>query len=240
MNQLTKERFEVTAKIVAILGGIISAIALVVTLQSSTEQRASELRWKQANLAMELVDSMLSDSQAFDALRMIDWSGRTYLISIDEEAVIGTEEVRNSLDVQNNNNLSPSGVFVRESFDRLFYHMGRMERSVRTELIKFDDVRSPLGYYAQILCNEYKAVLTPYMTQLRVDDAQKLLNRFQVDECASMGGAIPIIAAPVNNERAGQNPRTGEEIQSHSRKITTFKPAKAFRDAVNAEAEDED
>jgi len=201
MDQLTKDRFEATAKVVAILGGIISAIALVVTLRSSTEQRASELRWKQANLAMELVDTMLSDPQAFNAFRMIDWYGRTYQISIDKEAVIGIEEVRYSLDVQNNFNLSPSDVFVRESFDRLFYHMGRMERSVRTELIKFDDVRSPLGYYAKILCNEYKAVLTPYMTQLRVDDAQQLLNRFQISECESRGEGAPMIEAlPVRNK----------------------------------------
>lgn len=196
MDQLTKDRFEATAKVVAILGGIISAIALIVTLRSSTDQRASELRWKQANLAMELVDTMLSDSQAFNALRMIDWYGRTYQISIDKEAVIGIEEVRYSLDVQNNLNLSPSDVFVRESFDRLFYHMGRMERSVRTELIKFDDVRSPLGYYAKILCNEYNAVLTPYMTQLRVDDAQQLLNRFQISECGSRAEGAPMIEAP--------------------------------------------
>ena len=290
MNQLTKERFEVTAKVVAILGGIISAIALVVTLQSSTEQRASELRWKQANLAMELVDTMLSDSQAFDALRMIDWYDRTYQISVDEEAVISSEDVRYSLDVQNNDNLSPSGVFVRESFDRLFYHMGRMERSVRTELIKFDDVRSPLGYYAQILCNEYKAVLTPYTTQLRVDDAQKLLDRFLIDECISTSKAHTIIAAPANNEslidviseeteidlevvqntmevflenikqrlangeavnlpgfgtfsvkeraaRSGRNPKTGESIQIPKRNVPGFKPGKSLRDFLSTGSE---
>ena len=290
MNQLTKERFEVTAKVVAILGGIISAIALVVTLQSSTEQRASELRWKQANLAMELVDTMLSDSQAFDALRMIDWYERTYQISTDEEAVISSEDVRSALDVKNNDNLSQSGVFVRESFDRLLYHMGRMERSVRTELIKFDDVRSPLGYYAQILCNEYKTVLTPYMTQLRVSDAQKLLSRFLIDECISTSKANIIIAAPANHKslidviseetgmdletvqytmevflenikqrlangetvrllgfgafsvkkraaRSGRNPKTGEPIQFPKNNYPSFKPAKSLRDALNTGSE---
>ena len=186
MNPITNERFEVTAKVVTILGGIITAIALILTLQSSNEQRANELRWKQANLAMELVDTLLADSQAFDALRMIDWGQRTYLISKDEKATIGTEEVRNSLNVDNNENLSQSGVFVRESFDRLFYHMGRMERSVITELIKFDDVRSPLDYYAKILCINYESVLMPYMIQLRVNDAKELLTRFQIDECISM------------------------------------------------------
>jgi len=182
MNPSTKEKFEVTSKTVAIIGGILSAVALVWTLQSSTEQRASELRWKQANLAMELVDTLLSDPRAFDALRMIDWNSRSYQIGADEDALISVENARNALNILNNYNLSPSDIYVRESFDRLFYHMGRMERSLRSELILFEDVRSPLGYYTYILCQEYKTVLTAYMRQLGVDDAQKLLDRFQIEE----------------------------------------------------------
>jgi hypothetical protein len=80
------DKFELTSKLVAILGGIISAIALILTLQSGTEQRATELRWKQANLARELVENMLSDSKAFDALRMIDWTARMYQIESDKGA----------------------------------------------------------------------------------------------------------------------------------------------------------
>ncbi len=204
MNPSTKEKFEVTSKTVAIIGGILSAVALVWTLQSSTEQRASELRWKQANLAMELVDTLLSDPRAFDALRMIDWNSRSYQIGADEDALISVENARNALNILNNYNLSPSDIYVRESFDRLFYHMGRMERSLRSELILFEDVRSPLGYYTYILCQEYKTVLTAYMRQLGVDDAQKLLDRFQIEDCEAVEGALPIITGPVNNERLNE------------------------------------
>lgn len=199
MNSSTKEKFDITAKTVGIIGGVLSAIALVITLQSSTEQRARELRWKQANLAMELVDTMLSDPQAFDALRMVDWNGREYKINDKGKTLIGTQDVISALDIDNNNNLSAKGVFVRESFDRLFYHMGRMERSVKTELIVFDDVRSPLGYYSQILCKEYNQVLTPYMIQLSVDDALKFLKRFKLNECISMPNIISKHKGPITN-----------------------------------------
>jgi hypothetical protein len=179
MNQLTKDKFDVATKTVGILGGIISAIALILTLQADTDQRKDELRWKQANLARELVDTMLSDPQAFNALRMIDWDPGIYQIKTDQEQEIGSEEVRNSLSIENNNNLSHIGVYVRENFDRLFYHMGILERSVRTNLIKFEDVQSPLDYYTQILLVKYQDVLNPYMTQLGNNDAIDLLGRFQ-------------------------------------------------------------
>lgn len=68
MNSLTKDRFDIASKAVAIIGGLISATILILTLNGSTEQRARELRWNQAKLAMEFVDEMLSDPQAFNAL----------------------------------------------------------------------------------------------------------------------------------------------------------------------------
>lgn len=181
-------RFEVAFKSVAIVGGIISAIAIVVALQAGTSQRKIELRWKQANLAMDLLDSMLSDTQAFDALRMVDWNARTYQITGDEEARIDSAAVEFSLDVQNNNDLSPSGVYVRESFDRLFYHMGRIERSVRTDLIVFDDVRGPLDYYVPILRSRYGRVLMPYMRQLGFRDAIALLDRIPLADAPQSRG----------------------------------------------------
>src|SRR5688572_21275253 len=80
INPLMKDRFDVISKTVAIIGGLISAIVLILTLQGSTYQRERELRWNQARLAMELVGAMLSDPQAFNALRMIDWNRYEYQI----------------------------------------------------------------------------------------------------------------------------------------------------------------
>src|SRR4051812_40361669 len=70
MSQLAKDRIDVASKGIAIVGGIISAVALIITLQGGTAQRSQEHRWNQAKLAMDLVSGMLSDPQAFDALRM--------------------------------------------------------------------------------------------------------------------------------------------------------------------------
>jgi len=55
--------------------------------------------------------------------------------------------------------------------------MGKLERAVKSNLVMFEDVRSPLGYYVAILRSRYAAALTPYMKQLGEDDAIALLNR---------------------------------------------------------------
>ena len=178
MSQLAKDRIDVASKGIAIVGGIISAVALIFTLQGSTAQRSQEHRWNQAKLAMDLVSGILSDPQAFDALRMIDWTSRTYQISKDREEKIGFEEVHAALDTRNNLKLSLGGVYVRECFDRLFYHLGKIERAIQSDLVKFDDVDSPLDYYVPIIQKQYGDVVFDYMEQLGDHDAIKLLRRF--------------------------------------------------------------
>jgi hypothetical protein len=169
---------EVWTKIVAIGGALLSAIALIVTLAQSTSQRRDDLRWGQAKLAAELVDHMLADPQAFAALRMIDWE-RPELLIDGEKVKIASEQTRAALDPANNDQLPKHGFYIRESFDRLFYHIGKLERSIQSGLITFEDVRSPLKYYAPILCSKYGQVLNGYMPQLHHDDAAKMIRRLR-------------------------------------------------------------
>jgi hypothetical protein len=175
MNPLTKDRFDVASKTVAIIGGLISASVPILTLQASIDQRARELRWNQARLATELVGGMLSDPQAFNALRMTDWTRYEYKIE-EKNVVITSEEVQEALKVENNNKLPPNGVFIRESFDRLFYHMGIIQRALKSELVRLEDVRSPMDYYIPFLRSTYGEILIPYMEQLHHNDALNLMN----------------------------------------------------------------
>ena len=178
LSQRTRDRFEIASKSIAITGGILSAIALIITLNGTSVQRARELRWNQAKLAMSFTDAMLDDAQAFDALRMIDWDRRTYLIGGNQPVVIAAENVHHALDTGSNDSLSAGDTYVRESFDRLFYHLGKTERALRSNLIEFADVRSPIDYYTPVLMDRYGDVLIPYMRQLGDCDAMNFLHRF--------------------------------------------------------------
>lgn len=173
-----KERFDIAAKVVAIIGGLISAAVLIVSLRQSTAQRKVQLRWDQAKLAAQLEDDLLiNDPQAFNALRMTDWGAYEFTIE-GAKIRITREEVQQALDVKNNDTLSPKGVFVRENFDRLFYRMGKIERAIESDLIVFNDVCSPMDYYVPFLRSTHKDVLGPYMKQLSHTDALHFMERF--------------------------------------------------------------
>ncbi len=146
ISQLAKDRFDIGSKSVAILGGILSIIALVVTLHANnqqgaidTKQRASDLRWNQAKLAKELVDAIILDKKAFNALRMIDWSAVDSSADGGPTDKIEFREVMYGLDLQYNDGpFLNNRVYIRECFDRLFYHMGGIARSMRNGLVKFE------------------------------------------------------------------------------------------------------
>jgi len=190
-NFLTKDGFDMTSKAVGIIGGLISAIVLIFSVQAGTHQRDRELRWNQAKLASDLQDDMLlNDPQAFNALRMTDWGALDYIID-GKKVRITREEVQEALNTKNDNNLSSSGVFVRESFDRLFYRMGKIERALKSELINMKDVCSPMDYYVPFLQHTFKEVLIRYMEQLHHTDALKFINRFKTTSDCSPQNPSP-------------------------------------------------
>lgn len=185
MNPLVKDRFDVTSKSVAIVGGLLSAVALVWTLSSATEQRARELRWEQARLGMELVDEMLADPMAMDALRMTDWEGYRFVIRRDT-IPITSADVRLALDVSLEEP-PPYMDFIRERYDRLFYHLGRMQRSRESGLVTLADVSEPMAYYSYYFDTRYGEVGEEYMAQLGHVGAStflKTLNSLRAEDSA--------------------------------------------------------
>jgi hypothetical protein len=177
-NSVTKEGFDMASKAVAIIGGLISAFALIISLRTGTDQRARVLLWDQAKLAADLQDEMfVNDPHAFNALRMTDWGAFDFTVE-GKTVRITREQVQEALNVENNDNLSPSAVFVRESFDRLCYRMGKIERALKSNLIRFEDVCSPMVYYVPFLRSTHGKVLMPYMEQLHHTDALNFMKRF--------------------------------------------------------------
>lgn len=212
-NPLTKDRFDLISRTVAIIGGLISAIALIISLQDNTEQRARELRWNQAKLAVELEDDMfINDPQAFNALRMIDWGAYDYTIK-GTEVMITRGEVQQAFNIDKNNELTPKSVFIRESFDRLFYRMGKIERAVKSKLVRFEDVYSPMDYYVPFLRSTHGQVLIPYMEQLHHTDALEFIKRFDIKENA--GNSQPFLSQTVTKR---DNTREDNTTGSASRR----------------------
>jgi hypothetical protein len=108
---------------------------------------------------------------------MTDWNAFQFTVEGKTVSVTRTD-VQDALNVENNDNLPSNGVLVRESFDRLFYRMGKIERALGSNLIRFEDVCSPMDYYVPFLRSTHGQVLVPYMEQLHHNDALKFMKRF--------------------------------------------------------------
>jgi hypothetical protein len=56
--------------------------------------------------------------------------------------------------------------------------MGKVDRALHSNLIKFEDVCSPMAYYVPFLRSTYGPVLDAYMTKLRQDDTREFMQVF--------------------------------------------------------------
>ena len=82
------DRLESFVKFVGIMGGLIAAFVGVYQLWQGNVQSGRELRWKQAELAREMVNKMMAD-EGWKAMEMMDWEdeGRDYEIDGRKEKV---------------------------------------------------------------------------------------------------------------------------------------------------------
>src|SRR5688500_14065605 len=78
MAQLIKDIFQVAAWIVAVIGGLIAAGKAISELRNSTQQKKRDLRWRQAEMAKQLLDELFGNLEARAALKMLDWDGLNY------------------------------------------------------------------------------------------------------------------------------------------------------------------
>jgi DNA-binding protein HU-beta len=70
--------------------------------------------------------------------------------------------------------------------------------------------------------------------------AQRALNAFldAVGDELSQGGSVSLVgfgtfSVSARAERTGRNPKTGEALTIHAKKVPSFKPGSALKDSVN-------
>src|SRR5262245_21244180 len=79
-------------------GAILAAIKLWSELRLGREQRARDLRWKQAEAGKSLNDEMLTDPQAWPALQMLDYDGLEFELPSKARVHITHADLRFALD----------------------------------------------------------------------------------------------------------------------------------------------
>lgn len=216
MDAYTKDVIQVVFWFVAIVGAFIAAIKALHEMKQNREQRADELaqrekesaltaqelRWSQAKIAKELLDEMFEDPLARAAMTMLDWHGREFEIKKGVVAAISEHDRLHGLRTTNLGVMSDKDVFIRDSFDRFFYYVDRIEQSIRIKLVDFEDVKFPLDYYAEQMRPDrevYERFMKTYGYRLAAEFFDKRLD-YSLEKIAgesrSSSTAPPLLSPP--------------------------------------------
>jgi hypothetical protein len=157
-------------------GVIVAFLKYWSEVRAGREQRAADLRWRQAEAGKSLNDEMLTDPKAWAAMQMLDYSGRTFDLPSGEQVPITHNDVADALGPKTEN-LTEKQVFIRDSFDSLFYYMAMLEHYIASTLIRSEDVAYPLDYYVPLLA-QFKAQVSSYLSRYKLTRTGVFLSRY--------------------------------------------------------------
>ena len=167
-------RLESFAKLVGIIGGLIAVFSGIYQFGQSNVQSGRELRWKQAELAREMVNKMMGD-EGWKAMEMMDWEdeGREYEINGQKEkvnaaAVYAALEKAESTDKDRH---------IIDRLDRTFFLVSQLESAVRSDLVRIEDVKFPLSWYAAKRMCPRKQLFENYMKENAAPETLQFFQR---------------------------------------------------------------
>lgn len=163
------------ATLIAVIGGLIAAFKAIDEMRLNREQRKIELRWRQAKLAKEILDSATGNDYFNTAMFMLDVSGRRYKIDEGKMERISYEEIIEALKDEGQN-FSAKPVYIRDCFDYFLFYMNLIEQAVESNLILIDDIRYPFSFYAKKMIND-RQVFEEYMRKNEFCGALNFLKR---------------------------------------------------------------
>src|ERR1044072_1511401 len=176
------DRLESSAKLVGIIGGLIAVFTGIYQLSQGNVQNARELRWKQAEQAREMVDKMVAD-EGWKAMEMMDWEdeGREYEMNGHKEKV-NANAVYTALEKSES---TDKDRYIIDRLDRTFFLVSQLESAVRSDLVKIEDVRFPLSWYAAKRMCPRKQLFEAYMKENAAPETLQFFQRLdEWNNCA--------------------------------------------------------
>jgi hypothetical protein len=164
--------------VVAVVGGLVAAFKAIHELRQSRKQRDEELRWKQANVAKQLLDELfVQNDYSENAVLMLDWNRgkRDYIVG-KESILISYDDVLAALGKEQSESLSKKDMYIRECFDFFFYFIDRIQHYININLTNSDDVQTPLKPYAKKI-KAHREVYERFMTSQDYDAAKQFLRQ---------------------------------------------------------------
>lgn len=144
--------------------------------EAELKQRQEELRWKQAELARQLLDDIFDYGPSNDAWRLVDGE-EVYKDEKGNEYRINMDMVRRALPKPWSDECAGPEVYIRWCFDALLYYLERLEQSVQIELVRFEDLAASTSYYIDLMAKD-KQLFQDYAELIRFNRAIAFMNRF--------------------------------------------------------------
>lgn len=168
------DRLETYLKYIGIIGGLIAAFTGIYQLWQGNVQSGRELRWKQAELAREMVNKMMAD-EGWKAMEMMDWEdeGREYEINGQKQKV-NVYAVYSALE---KNESTDKDRHIIDRLDRTFFLVSQLESAVRSELVRVEDVKFPLSWYAAKRMCPRKQLFEAYMKENAAPETLQFFQR---------------------------------------------------------------
>lgn len=168
------DRLESFTKLVGIIGGLIAVFTGIYQLSQTTAQNARELRWKQAEAAREMITKMLAD-EGWKGMEMMDWEdeGRDYEIHGQKEKV-NAQAVYTALEKSES---TDKDRYIIDHLDRAFFLVSQLETAVRSDLVRIEDVRFPVSWYAAKRLCPRKQLFESYMKENAAPETLQFFQR---------------------------------------------------------------
>jgi hypothetical protein len=157
-------------------GLIVAAWKLRSDAHATREQRDRDLRWRQAEAGKKLNDEMMTDVRSWAAMQMLDYSGRTFKLPSNTHCTITHSDLATALNASTTI-LKEKDIYIRDSFDGLFYYLATLEHYISSSLIRYEDVAFPIEYYVPLL-GKFKTDAESYLKKYQLVRAQAFLSRF--------------------------------------------------------------
>jgi hypothetical protein len=177
LTQNTMNWFQVIAWVAGAVAVIVAVLKFWSEFSLAREQRARELRWKQAEAGKSLNDEMLTDLEAASALRMLDFDGREIEVPGVGRTAVTHLNIRRALDPESEAH-DRTELHIRDCFDSLFYYLATLEHYIESTLILREDVAFPLDYYVPLLAT-LKPQVEMYLQQFGLRGAAAFLLRYE-------------------------------------------------------------
>lgn len=175
MNEETKTLIQAASWLVASVGGLVAAFKAIREMHEKNRISSRELRWAQSKQAKELIDETCSSPFTVSALRMLDWSGRSY-VTDKETVVIKFADIGSALRIKNLS-FEKKEQYIRDCFDALFDQFGRFEHYVSNELVTFVDLADYFRYYVGCM-NRFHDEFEIFLGAYHFHSAIAFLERF--------------------------------------------------------------